>query len=417
MRKVLTLLIFAALFQKSFALNYTPLSKEQADATYLNQSFTNLSSVKILDLNTSNTNYPSEGQIAFVDEQGGMVLGTAGGGVITLGAEMQTRVYNDTGATLSNGCLVTFSGRQGNNPKAFHFSLTNVAQNMVIGMVTEENGIPDKHTGDVTTKGLVRDVPNPSGFVSGAAIYASSTNGAITTNAPTYPLEPIFIGKVEVATGGTMDIQVSIDGWKTWAMIDSRYAIRDANESFSNLVISGNVTLTNTVWDDMTVSALTLSSGAAAPDVRVYTNGASTGAGIRSINYDSGDSAHGQIQFSHRKKRFRNVYPHVHYSTIDDRSAITNISFKLDCIYGSIYDNLTNNYSSTITITGTNAYRHALASFSPFGDNDLFESSIVFFEITCVEDGGANDKLFIHDIDFHYEIDKLGTNNELPDGM
>lgn len=184
------------------------------------------------------------------------------------------------------------------------------------------------------------------------------------------------------------------------------------NHVAGDLEVSGNITITDTVWDDMTVSTLSLSAGAAAPEPTAYGTNS-----IKSLNYDSGDSSYGQIQFSHAKKPLTDVNPHIHWSSTDDRSAITNISFKLDCVYGGINRGITNTYSSTVTVTGTNAYLHRLVSFTPFGSNALNESSIVLFEITCVEDGGANDKVFIHDIDFHYQIDKLGSDNEIPDGI
>lgn len=169
------------------------------------------------------TNPPSEGQIAFIDEQGGLVIGMPGGGQLTVGAEGQTMVYNDTGVTLSNGCLVTFSGRQGNNPKVIKASATNIADMAIMGMVTTEAGIPTGHSGQATLWGLVRDVPNPNGYASGTMLYVSQTAGEFTNAIPEYPAEPFFVGKVEVATGGTMDIQLRLDGWKTRAMLDTRY--------------------------------------------------------------------------------------------------------------------------------------------------------------------------------------------------
>ena len=60
---------------------------------------------------------------------------------------------------------------------------------------------------------------------------------------------------------------------------------------------------------------------------------------------------------------------------------------------------------------------HTLTSFPPFGTNTLGPSSIVMFKIECVEDGGANDNLFIHDIDFHFQADKLGSGDEIPDDI
>jgi hypothetical protein len=158
----------------------------------------------------------------------------------------------------------------------------------------------------------------------------------------------------------------------------------------------------------MTVSAMNLNAGAAAPGLETYSGN------IKQMNYDSGDSSFGQVQFSHRMKSGVGCWPHIHWSTIDDRSAITNISFTLETRFGSIYGSLTNAYSNTVTVTGTNAFIHMMTSFAPFGSNVLNESSIVMFFLKCEEDGGDNDKLFIHDIDFHYQIDKPGSDDERP---
>lgn len=206
---------------------------------------------------------------------------------------------------------------------------------------------------------------------------------------------------------------------KTWTELDEQYA-RDGNGNYvvSNLTVSGSVILTNSVWDDITISAFQLSSGVQAPQLLIYTNGALIGQGVRAVNYDSGDSGHGQAQVKHRYKAGTALRPHIHWSTIDDRSAVTNISFRLDAFYGRIHQPLTNTYSSTITVTGTNAFVHSINSFDSLGGGDLIgPSTIVHFEITCVEDGGADNKLFIHDIDFHFEADKLGSDEETPNGL
>jgi hypothetical protein len=185
-------------------------------------------STDTLQFDVANTNLAAEGQIAFVDEQGGLVIGMPGGGQLTIGAEGQIRVYNDTGSTLSNGTLVSIEGRQGNFPKAVLCSATNVTECGIIGMVTDEAGIADAHFGQVTVWGLVRDVPGLTSYSAGDILYLSETPGEFTSTAPSYPAEPFMVGKVAVVTGNTGDIELRLDGWKTWLMLDGQYVSKSS---------------------------------------------------------------------------------------------------------------------------------------------------------------------------------------------
>lgn len=341
------------------------------------------------------------------------------GGTVSINGETYAMWKNIDDVTISNGqpvCLFSGAGRIGSIKLA---DADDPARNKVVGVYTGDAALPVNGIGRITQFGAVESFALPSlvdggSVLEGAEISLSTNRGFYTTNTYSAPIESITVGFATYVQANNADLQVAIHCEKAWTALDSRYSLSGKDQTASNLVIYGNVTLTNTVWDDMSISALQLNSGGAAPQLLVYTNGNSTGAGVRAVNYDDGDSAFGQIQFSHQKKRNTDVYPHIHWSTIDNRSAITNISFRLDCIYAPIHGLLTNLYSSTVVVSGTNAFYHQLSGFTPFGSNVLSESSIVQFEITCVQDGGANDKLFIHDIDFHYQIDKLGTDGELP---
>jgi hypothetical protein len=356
------------------------------------------------------TNTFQEGEVGWNPDAGTLEVGRANGGSTSIGQELVFRTRNDSGSNITNGYVVYQIGFSGNKPL---IDIHN-GGHAPFGFATQD--IDDNHNGDVTTVGYVKDV-DTSAYELNAELYAS-TNGFAVTNRAAYPTDAFQIGRVaKVHLTDGIILAENPTCSKTWAELDVQYSrAGSGNYIVSNLTIYGTVLITNTTWNDITVSALTLSSGVAAPESRVYTNGSSTGAGIRQFNYDSGDSSFGQIQIPHSHKRNSAIYPHIHWSSIDDRSA-TNLTFKLDCIYGAIHGDITNTYSETITISGTNAFRHVLSSFPSFGTNILAESSIVGFEITCVNDGGADNKVFIHDIDFHFESEKLGTDLEIPNGM
>lgn len=201
-----------------------------------------------VQFDTTNTNLASEGEIRFVDEQGGLVIGMPGGGQLTVGAEGQIRVYNDTGSAMPNGTVVSIDGKQGNFPKAILCSATNVASCGIIGMVTTDAGIEDGHYGQVAVWGTVRDVDGMTGYSAGDILYLSETDGAFTSTAPSYPSEPFMIGKVLSVTGDTGDIELRLDGWKTWAMLDAQYAQKlwTENAASSGRLWGGAITVDGT---------------------------------------------------------------------------------------------------------------------------------------------------------------------------
>ncbi len=401
-------------------LRYVQTNNTRFIATVTNNqtgvSFGAITNVNTIQLNTNFVDGHEVGRLQWNDDDKTIELGLGGGNVnLQVGLETVFLGLNKTGATITNGTPVYISGAQGQRVTIAPADADGAGNaSRAVGIVTET--ITNNFAGYVTTEGVVRDL-NTSAFLDGAELFISTNAGTFTTNHPAPPIDAVSIGFVRNSHITQGEIQVHPVPCFHWADMDTRYYQDYDNAILSNLTITGNVTLTNTVWDDMNLSALQLNSGGAAPELRVYTNGSLVGSGVRAVNYDSGDSAFGQIQFSHRKKRNTDTHPHIHWSTIDDRSAVTNISFRLDCFYGRIRGQLTNTYSDTITVRGTNAFYHQLSSFAGFGASNLYESSIVHFEITCLEDGGANDKLFIHDIDFHFQIDKIGSNNELPDGL
>jgi len=230
-------LLFCAI---ASAVNYTPLSKEIADLSYVNFSNSTYQETVLkastaiqpnttaalyaVSFNTTITNTLSEGQLGWNSEDGTLDVGMAGGNVtLQIGQEDYIRARNESGAALTNGWVVYQTGFSGNKP------LIDVHNggHAPLGIATEN--IPKNNNGYVTLRGLVRDV-NTSAYSLNAELYAS-TNGPAITNSPAYPTDAFQVGRVAKvhATEGVILAQTPTCA-KSWAELDEQYkTISDTN--------------------------------------------------------------------------------------------------------------------------------------------------------------------------------------------
>ena len=124
------------------------------------------------------------------------------GTTLQAGLETYIRVYNDTGAAITDGTVVSFAGihepvdhTQEHAPKIAKFVADNSIDPLyVIGVVTQT--IEDGEYGRVTTLGKVRNV-NTSSFSVGQLLWADPTTpGALTASKPTAPNLAVSVAAV-----------------------------------------------------------------------------------------------------------------------------------------------------------------------------------------------------------------------------
>jgi len=115
------------------------------------------------------------------------------GVTLQIGQETQLIALNNTGADIANGKLVYVSGASGNRVTIALADADGAGQDGVIGMTTQT--ILNNQSGKVTLLGLVRDI-DTSGFAAGAALYLSSTPGALTNTPPAFPASIYLVGYV-----------------------------------------------------------------------------------------------------------------------------------------------------------------------------------------------------------------------------
>lgn len=125
---------------------------------------------------------------------------------LQVGQEEWIRVYNNSGASITNGTPVYLSGQNNNIPTIEEADADNAFGATGLATHTIENA----SIGYVTTRGLVNDI-DTSGLTAGQRVHVASTGG-LQTDAPQFPFYPTDMGICLVSDsaggGGTMYVNV-----------------------------------------------------------------------------------------------------------------------------------------------------------------------------------------------------------------
>lgn len=176
--------------------------------------------------------------------------------------------------------------------------------------------------------------------------------------------------------------------------------------------MSGDLLFSDTVWEDLTLSSLQFRDppgGEAAPALVIYANGGVTN---YVSDFDTGERAFGILQMSHAYASGTECRPHIHWSS----SASVTSTWELGINYGEIGQGMTNSYKSVITVTNLVAHKHNMSNFAPMTNmaGKMAESGIFLVAIKCIASGDDTQDLILYDFDIHYQIDKIGSDEENP---
>jgi hypothetical protein len=208
----------------------------------------------------------------------------------------------------------------------------------------------------------------------------------------------------------------STSNWTPLAVNTNTGAIKPAGIL---LAFSNSISYLDTAWDDLTFPAYGLGrAGNNDPDV-VYNRG--PGGDMIGVLFDAAadQEMFGKAQFRHSYKPGTAVRPHFHYSptTAGTGSVVWAVAYS--------WAPISSNFPATATVTMTNAintpgqWAHLLAGgvdiAAPPGAG---ESSIMLFRIYR-DANNAGDTypadVDLLDFDIHFQMDKIGTDDELPD--
>lgn len=170
-----------------------------------------ISSPDFVQIDTTGASTQAVGKIQWDDGNGTLEFGLKGGNVnLQVGQEIVARVYNDSGASLTDGQVVYISGSQGNRIAVKLANAVSEATSAgTLGMVTEP--IASGAEGFITIMGTVNGL-DTSALTAGSLVYLSATTaGAYTTTAPTAPNHRVILGYVERVHATVGSIYVKVD--------------------------------------------------------------------------------------------------------------------------------------------------------------------------------------------------------------
>ena len=199
-----------------------------------------------LDLNTTVANKPSHaegrlfydkafGALAFYNEEPDITL--------QIGQEEYIRVYNDTGATISNGTPVYLTGESGATPTVSAARAdTTPEEAQAVGVATHD--IENNTVGYITVRGLIADV-DTSHLTVGAPVHVAVGGGTVTES-PSYPYYPTEVGVclISAAVGGCIYVSISHETFQTLRVDGNAHFDADLTVD-GDLVVNGTQTITN----------------------------------------------------------------------------------------------------------------------------------------------------------------------------
>jgi len=215
-------------------------------------------------------------------------------------------------------------------------------------------------------------------------------------------------GDILLATGGATRVKVDYDG--STAIGDGGTTNYTEFEADGTMEFNGAAT----VWDDVRVPLSTAKRiGNSDPDWEVFKNG------VYALAFDA--STDQEVMFSvqmpHGWKLGSSLNPHVHWapSTTDTGS----VTWKLEYTIANINGTFGNTVTLDVTDAGDGtAFKHQYADLGDISMSGYTASSDVSIMLMCrlyrdVDDGDDYaDDAFALEVDFHYEIDTVGSRAE-----
>lgn len=245
--------------EKNIFLTY-PADK----AVYVGES--NLVPIPVgVTLNTTTGTKPSysEGTL-FYDEANGALgfYNDESDIALQVGQEEYIRVYNDSGATITNGSVVYLAGSSSGQPTIELADASGTyAEAQAIGLATHD--IEDSSTGYVTTRGLVSDL-DTSSLTVGAQVHLGTTAGEFQEEAPTFPNFPTDIGVCVVSDASAGKIYVNPVAHSIETLRVTENSHFDANVTVSgDLTVDGTQFINNSTNFSLAAPFTYLNGGAA----------------------------------------------------------------------------------------------------------------------------------------------------------
>lgn len=227
--------------QKLNSLSSQVNKNEQLIDLIKSNRFNNKPIFEYLDLNNNPKNSNKLGRLAWNNQEDTLNIYHKNNVIQQVGQEMFMQVKNTTGATLTNGSSVSFSGVATDILIQNYIANGTISNLYFIGILTQD--IPNNGIGKVTLYGNVRELDTTGASVGetwavGDILYASPTNaGKLTNVRPTAPNEVVVVAAVRTvsATLGELLIRPTIPIGLKYARFSSSIdqSLTSANTAYS----------------------------------------------------------------------------------------------------------------------------------------------------------------------------------------
>jgi len=172
-----------------------------------------------------------------------------------IGQEEHVRVYNNSGATISKGASVYYSGNFTAGDQdvgtVSPANATSAAKFNSIGLAAAD--IANNSYGYVILSGIIRDI-DTSGLTAGTNFFVGLTDGGLQSSAPSYPNFPMCMGwcVISNATTGVLVVDTQAHTIPNFRVNGSQFVAGDVRIE-GDLIVTGSTTSTST--SDVNVGA------------------------------------------------------------------------------------------------------------------------------------------------------------------
>lgn len=176
----------------------------------------------------------------------------------------------------------------------------------------------------------------------------------------------------------------------------------------------GHLTLlgTATVWDDLRVSVDNVRVGASRVPTPTAYKGGLVLAFSKQAQAVNEEIAYFSIQFPHERKSGSTVYPHIHWTTPNSNAGV--VRWKLTYSWANIGATFPAETPDTGEEANAGQDVHNLTAFNSITGTGKTSSSMMICSISRNSSNAADtygSSAYLLEIDFHYEIDKMGEDS------
>lgn len=273
------------------------------------------------------------------------------------------------------------------------------------------------------------DVVGPAGATDGAwALFDGVTgkllkDGGLPTLNNLSDVDTTGVGTGDIiykTAGNWEDYPLGIGTKITTVLGKLKFGDADGTDYVEIDAVTGNLRLLGkaTAWEDLRVSASVAKPGATAPSYKTF----GPSGNLQALMFEAGhhDEVFFEVQLPHAWKQGSNIYPHVHWTPTDTTAG--NVVWELEYSWANINGTFgaPSNMATDATAAGGTAWVHKLTQLKS-GGNAYIDgtgktfSSMIMCRLHRNSNSGSdtlNKDVALLEIDFHYEVDSFGSDEE-----